>query len=85
MITRQAVSQKLQAYLNEEITLPQIVGWAENAMVDGDFEDEYVGLLAGIVGRLGLADAENFRLHWEEIAGMLEKLGYRAAFQLEVA
>lgn len=58
MITRQAVSQKLQAYLNEEITLPQIVDWAENAMVDGDFEDEYVGLLAGIIGKIcPMADA----------------------------
>ena len=85
MITRHAVSQKLQAYLNEEITLPQIVDWAESAMVDGDFEDESVELLADIVGRIGLADVENFRLYWEDIADMLEKLGYHATVLLEPA
>jgi hypothetical protein len=37
MITRQQVSSKLLAYLNERMTLAELVDWAENAMVSGGF------------------------------------------------
>jgi len=85
MVTRQIVGEKLKAYLNEELTLGQLVEWAENAMVDGAFEDAHVELLSEVVGRIGLADMEDFRLAWEDIVAMLEKLGYRATVALKTS
>lgn len=85
MITRQITGAKLQSYLNEELTLAQLVDWAENAMVDEEFEDEYVELLSDVIGRMGVADVDTFKLSWEDIAKMLEKLGYRATVALEMA
>ncbi len=34
-ITKQIISDQIAAYLHHEITLPQLVDWAENAMMDG--------------------------------------------------
>jgi hypothetical protein len=85
MITRQTVGKKLQAYLNDELTLAQLVDWAENAVVDAELEEGYDKMLFDILGRIGLADVESFKLSWEEIAGMIEKLGYRATVALKAA
>ena len=40
MITRQVVGEKLLGYLNKQITLAQLVDWAENCMVSGGFGPE---------------------------------------------
>jgi len=34
-VTKQTVAGKIAAYLHREITLAQLVDWAENAVMDG--------------------------------------------------
>lgn len=85
MITRQTIGEKLQAYLNNELSLAELVDWAETAMIDAELEEGYDKLLFDTIGRIGLADVDAFKLYWEDIADMLEKLGYRAAIQLKPA
>jgi len=36
-ITRKTVADKLAAYLHHRLSLAQLVDWAEQAMMDGDF------------------------------------------------
>jgi len=50
MITRQHVSEKLLAYLNDEITLAQLVDWAESCLVAGGFgpDDADLGHVPGV-------------------------------------
>lgn len=52
MITRETVSEKLLAYLNEQITLAELVNWAESCFVEGGFMPE-------------AADRPNFPLTWD--------------------
>lgn len=85
MITRLTVSQKLQAYLNNELSLAQLVDWAETAVIDAQFEEEYDKLIFDIVARIGVADVDGFKLSWQEITEILEKLGYRVNVALETA
>jgi hypothetical protein len=85
MITRQTVGQKLEAYLNGEITLVELVDWAETAMVDAELEEGYDKLIFDILARIGTADVESFRLYWDDITNMLEKLGYRVNVELVAA
>lgn len=59
--------------------------WAETAVIDAELEEGYDKLLFDLVGRIGLADVESFKLSWEDIAEILEKLGYRATVVLNVA
>ena len=77
-ITKQPVAGKLTDYLHQEITLAQLVDWAENALMDGDFDAANVSMLADVVARLGLADVRSFGLTWEDCAEILEELGYEA-------
>lgn len=39
-LTRQMVSEQLLAYLNEEISLAQLVDWAETFFIDGWIKPE---------------------------------------------
>ena len=34
-ITKQTIAEKIAAYFHHEITLSQLVDWAENAMMEG--------------------------------------------------
>lgn len=76
MITRQTVSDKLLAYLNEHITLAELVDWAEHCFVEGGFApDDDVDMLADIVMYLAGADTAYFPLTWETCLDFMKQLG----------
>ena len=77
MVTRTVVQQKILDYLNRHITLADLVDWAEDAMMDGEFEERDADLLTEIVARLGLADVREFGLSWDECYEFLARLGYQ--------
>lgn len=77
-ITKLDVVQKLTAYLHNQLTLPELVDWAEKAIMDSDFADEDFVLIRNIVSRLGLADVRAFGLTWEDCQFYLTQLGYHA-------
>lgn len=76
VITKRDVADKLISYLKHEITIAQLVDWAENAMMDSDFETAHFEQIIEIVGRLGVADVKAFGLLWEDCEKFLKKLGY---------
>jgi hypothetical protein len=76
MITRQHVSSKLFAYLNGEVTLSEMVDWAENCMVTGGFgPEEDVDMLVDIVMYLAGADRPYFPLTWDVCLDFMKQLG----------
>ena len=77
-ITRQTVADKLTAYLHGELSQPNLVDWAERAMMDADFDETDMDVLSDIIGRLGLADVAEFGLRWQDCEEFLRRLGYRA-------
>lgn len=77
-ITRQIVRDKLLAYLNAQITLAELVDWAENTFIDGVLEPaEDVDMLNDILGYLAAADTAQFPLTWDICAGFLDNLGVK--------
>jgi hypothetical protein len=77
-ITRQTVSDKLLDYLNQHITLAELVGWAENTFIDDALEPaEDIDMLNDILGYLAAADTTQFPLTWDICAGFLDKLGVK--------
>lgn len=82
MITKQVVARQLAAYLGHEITLAQLVDWAEAVLVDTEFEERDAHVLAEVVGRLGVADVRAFGLTWEDCEALLQKVGVRARVAL---
>lgn len=78
VITRQHLAQKLIDYLHNRLTLAELVDWAEEAMMEGNFADEDYDTLHDIITRLGLADVRAFGLTWEDYQNYLSRLGYQA-------
>lgn len=82
MITRRETATKLTDYLRHRLTLEELVDWAENAMLEEEFEESYFEELPDILSRLGLADVEKFGLTWEDCEGYLSRLGYRVKVEV---
>lgn len=78
IITRQAVREQLMAYLNQRITLAELVDWAENTFVDATLApDEDVDMLNDILAYLAAADSPQFPLTWDICADFLDRLGVK--------
>lgn len=75
-IESEDVVNKLKAYFSHRISLPELVDWAEQAMMDGDFAGENWETARDIVARLGVADVRAFGLAWEDCEQVLMELGY---------
>jgi hypothetical protein len=75
-ITKQTVADQIAAYLHHEMTLAQLVDWAENALMEGELADGDAQTLSSVIGRLGVADVRVFGLAWDDCEELLHKLGY---------
>jgi hypothetical protein len=82
MITKQVVADKIAAYLHHGITVEQLVDWAENAIMDGEFAEADAATLAAVVGRLGVADVRAFGLTWEDCEQLLRRLGFSTRIEI---
>lgn len=71
---------QISAYLEGKLSLEDLVNWAEELVMNG-FEANPVE--SEIIYRLGVADAENFELSWEDLAHMLKQLGYKVRLELQ--
>jgi hypothetical protein len=79
------VAEKIGAYLRHAITLPQLVDWAERAVMDGDLDERDAAVLAKVLARLGLADVRAFGLTWEDSEDLLKQLGYSTRVNIVAA
>jgi hypothetical protein len=77
MITREVLARKLSDYLQHRITLPELVDWAEQSMMEEDFSRDDLETIRDITSRIGLADVREFGLTWEDCESYLGRLGYR--------
>ena len=84
IITRDVLADRLKFYLNGQLSLESLVSWAEDAMMDGEFEDRDLPLIRDIVAKLGVSDVVAFGLTWEDARSMLEALGYRSKLSFEL-
>jgi hypothetical protein len=82
VITCETVARKLTAYLHHEISLGDMVDWAQLAMMEGEFEDAYHIIIRDVMARLGLADIRAFELTWEDCETILKRLGYDARIEI---
>ena len=84
-ITKQIVAARIAAYLHHEISLVQLVDWAENVMMDGEFAEADMLPLRIVISRLGVADVRAFGLAWEDCEQLLQQLGYTARVDVVAA
>jgi cobyrinic acid a,c-diamide synthase len=61
-----------------DISLVELVDWAEEAMREGEFADREMDAIRDVIARIGVADVRAFGLAWEDCEEMLRRLGYKA-------
>ena len=74
-ITSADVVSRLTGYLHHELTLDDLVGWAEEAMMEAEFQEDRYQEIRDIVSRLGVADVRAFGPTWEDCEQYLRRLG----------
>jgi cobyrinic acid a,c-diamide synthase len=84
-ITKQIVAEQIAAYLHHEITLDQLVDWAERALMDGELAERDAETLSHVIARLGVADVRAFGLAWEDCEELLGRLGFAPRVQVVAA
>lgn len=82
LITKQTVAEKLAGYLRHDLSLNELVDWAENALMDGTFAEADAATLSAVVSRLGVADVRAFGLTWEDCEQLVRQLGYSARVEI---
>lgn len=75
-ITKQTVADQIAAYLHHELSLAELVAWAEQVLLDGELVERDASTIATVVARLGVADVRTFGLAWDECEDLLHQLGY---------
>ena len=85
VISKQTVAGKIAAYLRHEISLAELVSWAEDALMEGNFAEDDASTLADVIARLGVADVRVFGLSWEDCEQLLRQLGYMARVDIVAA
>jgi cobyrinic acid a,c-diamide synthase len=76
IITKAIVAEQIAAYLHHQMTLEQLVDWAENALMNDEFAESDVETLSAVLARLGVADVRAFGLTWEDCEQLLGQLGF---------
>ncbi len=82
IITKRTVADQLAAYLQHRMTLAQLVDWAENALMDAEFEEKDAASISRVVARLGVADVRAFGLTWADCEELLGQLGFSARIEI---
>jgi hypothetical protein len=86
MITRQLILEKLNTYLNHQIEPPELVDWAETALIEPDIpQSEDVDLVMDVLMYLGAADSRGFPLAWEILSDFMTRLGGNVRVIVDVA
>lgn len=85
LITKKMVAEKIAAYLHHDITLAQLVDWAEHAMMEEEFEESGLAAIRSAVSRLGVADVRAFGLTWEDCEELFSLLGFSARVSIITA
>lgn len=85
IITKQTVADKIAAYLHHDITQVQLVDWAENALMEGEFAEDDAATIAAVASRLGVADVRAFGLTWADCEQLLGQLGFSARVEITTA
>jgi len=84
-ITKQTVADRIAAYLRHEITQAQLVDWAEDALMEGEFAEEDAATISAVVARVGVADVRAFGLAWSDCEDLLKQLGFHARIEIVTA
>jgi hypothetical protein len=76
MATCRLVLEYINRYLNQQLSLAELVEWAETTLVEPDIpDDEDADAIMDVLAYLGAADTRGFPLTWGLLTDFIERLG----------
>jgi hypoxanthine phosphoribosyltransferase len=75
VLTRGAILKQINAYLNQQCTLTELVAWAQDTLAAGALSPGDEALLRDLITRAGDPGSDTFGLTMEEWAELLNRLG----------
>lgn len=82
VVTKKLLAEMLLKYINRQIDLTTLIGWAEDVMHEADLERDNFELIRDIIVGIGLGDVHEFGLTWDDCYDYLHKLGYNIKVEL---
>lgn len=76
MITKKIIADKLLAYLQHRMSLTDLVDWAEQSLMKGNYEEDKFHTIRNTLAQLGVSDVKAFGLEWKDCETIMEKLGF---------
>ncbi len=75
-ITKNILCEKILDFLNSKITNEEFVCWAENAMLIGEYEEQYFDIISDTISRIGINNVKGFELEKTYFFDIIETLNY---------
>ncbi len=82
VLMRGAILQRIQNYLNRQITLSELVAWARDTLAAGDLPLNEASLLQELIARVGEPGSPGFGLTVDDCADLLRRLGHEMRVSL---
>jgi len=82
-ITRELLAKKILEYLNRKISSNELAVWAENAMIESDYQTEYFNIISESLAKIGVINVKSFELPIAFYLNILIKLDFFTVFGLE--
>ncbi len=76
-VTSELLAAKVTDYLQKRINIAQLVDWAENMVMDADYDEQNFDTIREIIAYLGVADVKEFGLSWDNCNDFLNRLDYQ--------
>ena len=86
MPTSRQILKHLTAYLYRDISLAELVAWAESVLIEPDIPAaEDADLIMDVLTYLAAADSRGFPLTWDVLTDFVARLGGHMRVVVEVA
>ncbi len=82
-IKNRYLANKILDFLNKKIDVDELVNWAENAMIEGDYQDKYFEEISNGLAKIGVINVKGFELSIADYLNILVKLDYIPKFYIE--
>ena len=82
-ISKEVLAGKILEYLNRRISANELATWAETAMIESNYQEEYFDEISEALAKIGLINVESFELPIAFYLNILVKLDYLTVFGLE--
>lgn len=82
-ISKDILASKILDFLNKRISVQELANWAETAMIESDYQEEYFDEISNILAKIGVINVKGFELPIAFYLNSLIRLKFHTVFGLK--